>query len=761
MEQLVDNRYEIVRTIGSGGMADVFLAHDNVLDRDVALKVMNSRYARDDEFVERFRREAQSAAALSHPNIVSIYDRGESEDGTYYIAMEYLSGGTLKDRVLKRGALPPKTAASVAAQIAEALKAAHSRGVVHRDIKPHNILITEAGDIKVTDFGIARAASSSTMTKTGAVMGTAHYISPEQAMGESVGPASDLYSLGVLLYEMLTGELPFDADTPIGIAMQHVNGTPNPPREVNPEVPAGLNAVVVKLLQKDPEDRYPSDEALIEDLERIARGGSPTSAAATQVMNGLDRTSVLAAGANSQTRAMTSPSVTRENERPQKRRRRRFLPAFLILLLLALLGLGGYSLLSGAGAPETNEAPQAAELEVPDLSGLTLEEARGDQAGQRFDITQGGEENSPEARGTILDQDPASGETLTEGSEIQVTTASGSNSVPEVVDLTQENATQDVQDAGFEVQVEVRESDEADSGRVLSQNPGGGSNEEVGSAITVTVGSGPGLVSVPDIPVGSTQTDGTSILQNAGLSLGNVTEMASSTVAEGGVIDQSPNPGEEVEEGSAVDIVVSSGPEQVEVPDVTGQDLDSALATLGGLGLGYTPVGVESDVPEGTVISTDPVGGTMIDFDENAIVTVTYSLGVAQQEPVVTPSPTPAPTDDSGASDDDGVADDVSGSGGSSDDSDQDDGGERPSVETPPPSPRDDANGNDGGSGQPSSGRQPGAQRPGSAGGTGSGDRSSQTEEAQGSLREQLVPTLSEAEDEEGSSSSREGQILS
>lgn len=761
MEQLVDNRYEIVRTIGSGGMADVFLAHDNVLDRDVALKVMNSRYARDDEFVERFRREAQSAAALSHPNIVSIYDRGESEDGTYYIAMEYLSGGTLKDRVLKRGALPPKTAASVAAQIAEALKAAHSRGVVHRDIKPHNILITEAGDIKVTDFGIARAASSSTMTKTGAVMGTAHYISPEQAMGESVGPASDLYSLGVLLYEMLTGELPFDADTPIGIAMQHVNGTPNPPREVNPEVPAGLNAVVVKLLQKDPEDRYPSDEALIEDLERIARGGSPTSAAATQVMNGLDRTSVLAAGANSQTRAMTSPSVTRENERPQKRRRRRFLPAFLILLLLALLGLGGYSLLSGAGAPETNEAPQAAELEVPDLSGLTLEEARGDQAGQRFDITQGGEENSPEARGTILDQDPTSGETLTEGSEIQVTTASGSNSVPEVVDLTQENATQDVQDAGFEVQVEARESDEADSGRVLSQNPGGGSNEEVGSAITVTVGSGPGLVSVPDIPVGSTQTDGTSILQNAGLSLGNVTEMASSTVAEGGVIDQSPNPGEEVEEGSAVDIVVSSGPEQVEVPDVTGQDLDSALATLGGLGLGYTPVGVESDVPEGTVISTDPVGGTMIDFDENAIVTVTYSLGVAQQEPVVTPSPTPAPTDDSGASDDDGVADDVSGSGGSSDDSDQDDGGETPSVETPPPSPRDDANGNDGGSGQPSSGRQPGAQRPGSAGGTGSGSRSSQTEEAQSSLREQLVPTLSEAEDEEGSSSSREGQILS
>ena len=208
MQQLVDNRYRLVRPLGSGGMADVFLAHDSILDRDVALKVMSTRYASDDEFVERFKREAQSAAALTHPNIVSIFDRGASEDGTYYIAMEYLSGGTLKDRIMRKGALPARTAAAVALQIAEALQAAHERGVIHRDIKPHNILITESGDVKVTDFGIARAASSSTMTRTGSILGTAHYISPEQAMGEHVGPSSDLYSLGVVLYEMLTGELP-------------------------------------------------------------------------------------------------------------------------------------------------------------------------------------------------------------------------------------------------------------------------------------------------------------------------------------------------------------------------------------------------------------------------------------------------------------------------------------------------------------------------------------------------------------------------
>src|SRR5919112_1780236 len=235
-------------------MADVYLAHDDILDRDVALKVMSSRYASDEEFVERFKREAQSAAALSHPNIVSIFDRGESEDGTYYIAMEYL---------------PARTAAAVALQMAEALRAAHERDVIHRDIKPHNILITGLGDVKVTDFGIARAAASSTMTRTGHILGTAHYISPEQAMGEPVGPASDLYSLGVVLYEMLTGELPFDADTPLGIAMKHVNGHLRPPKELNPSVPDGINAITLRLLSKNPEDRYTSDSELIEDLERV------------------------------------------------------------------------------------------------------------------------------------------------------------------------------------------------------------------------------------------------------------------------------------------------------------------------------------------------------------------------------------------------------------------------------------------------------------------------------------------------------------
>jgi serine/threonine-protein kinase len=274
-ENTVDGRYVLAESLGSGGMAEVYLAHDDVLDRSVALKVMSGRYADDEEFVERFKREAQSAAALSHPNIVSIYDRGEAEDGTYYIAMEYLPGGTLKDRILKRGALAPRTAAAVALQIAEALRAAHAAGVVHRDIKPHNVLVTDTGDIKVGDFGIARAATSSTMTRTGSILGTAHYISPEQAMGEPVGQGSDLYSLGVVLYEMLTGTLPYDAETSIGIAMKHVNGHLVPPRELNPEVPEGINAVTTKLLAKSPEERYADADELIEDLERVLEGFEP------------------------------------------------------------------------------------------------------------------------------------------------------------------------------------------------------------------------------------------------------------------------------------------------------------------------------------------------------------------------------------------------------------------------------------------------------------------------------------------------------
>jgi serine/threonine protein kinase len=279
---IVDSRYVLGRSLGNGGMGEVYLAHDEVLDRDVALKVLRSRYAGDEEFAGRFLREARSAAGLSHPNIVQVYDRGETEDGISYIAMEYVPGGTLKDRIDGRAPIGTREAARMAARISLALEAAHERGVIHRDIKPQNVLVTPSGDLKVTDFGIARAASAVTSSASSIVFGTAAYISPEQAMGEPVGPASDLYSLGVVLYEMLTGELPYTADNSIAVCMKHVTEPLRPPMALNPAIPGPMNALVVKLLAKNPADRYASAAELLTDLERVGEGLPLVAEATTQ-----------------------------------------------------------------------------------------------------------------------------------------------------------------------------------------------------------------------------------------------------------------------------------------------------------------------------------------------------------------------------------------------------------------------------------------------------------------------------------------------
>ena len=610
-------------------MAEVFLAHDDILDRDVALKVMSGRYADDDEFVERFRREAQSAAALSHPNIVSIFDRGEAEDGTYYIAMEYLPGGTLKDRILKRGALPPRTAAAVALQIAEALRAAHDRDVIHRDIKPHNILITASGDVKVTDFGIARATSSSAMTRTGHILGTAHYISPEQAMGEPVGPASDLYSLGVVLYEMLTGEMPFDADTPLGIAMKHVNGRLVPPQELNAEVPDGINAITMKLLAKDPKDRYASDAELTEDLGRVIAGLDPTGAT-TEMM-----TSAMPAA----TRVAPPP----RSVRPENKRRGVWplVLALLALLIAAPLAWAGYNLVQDA-----RQEPPPTLISVPDLVGRTVEGAERD-LGDDFRIETTAEKEGKAPVGTILSQEPEDGEAQ-EGSTISVEVVG--TQVADVPDVTGEGrdaAEEALSDAGFEVSTEEKESTLENEGLVTGQEPGAGETIERGAEVAITVGTGPDTVDVPDVTGGSLE-DAEALLEDSGLALGEVVEDYSDTVPADSIISQDPADGEDVEPDTEVAVTVSLGVEQVEIPEVYGATVEEAQALLSGVGINSDPVvsSLPQEEAEGIALETDPATGALV--EPGSTVILYYSAGPPEPT-VASPEPdasTPQEEDD-------------------------------------------------------------------------------------------------------------------
>jgi eukaryotic-like serine/threonine-protein kinase len=636
VQQLVDNRYRLVKSLGSGGMADVYLAHDDILDRDVALKVMSSRYASDEEFVERFKREAQSAAALSHPNIVSIFDRGESEDGTYYIAMEYLPGGTLKNRIVKRGALPARTAAAVALQMAEALRAAHERDVIHRDIKPHNILITGLGDVKVTDFGIARAAASSTMTRTGHILGTAHYISPEQAMGEPVGPASDLYSLGIVLYEMLTGELPFDADTPLGIAMKHVNGHLRQPKELNPTVPDGINAITLRLLAKNPEDRYASDSELIEDLERVCAGLDPSGATTEMMPHAVAAT----------TRLKPPPPPQRVGRKKLRRRRAApLLLALLVLLILAALAWAGYILLQAG-----NAAPQ---IGVPDLVGMSLDGAR-EKVGDDFEVEVAKSVSGERPVDTILGQSPSTGK-AEKGSTISVNVVGTRVSdVPDVVGSGRSESERVLKAAGFEVEVDEQESSFDDQNRVMGQDPSGGTRAEVGSGVTIAVGTGPSSVPVPWL-YGNTPAQAESVLQGAGLRLGSRSRDYNSDVAEGSIYFQNPSRGENVEPGTAVDVAVSLGPEQVDVPEVYGLSVDAAQTALSNAGLNSTPIEVKGDEPAGTALATDPGVGAML--DPGSTVSLFYSAGpppATTASSDASPSPNSEPSQRSGAPQDEG-----------------------------------------------------------------------------------------------------------
>ena len=616
--QVYSGRYEIVEHLARGGMAEVYVAYDQLLDRRVALKVLFPEFAADRSFVERFRREARSAAGLNHHNVVSVYDTGE-EDGTYFIVMEYVEGRTLRDIIRSEGPLLPQRAADIGADIAAALAFAHRHGVVHRDVKPGNVLIDRAGRVKVTDFGIARAGDmQENLTQTGAVMGTATYFSPEQAQGGAIDPRSDVYSLGVVLYEMVTGRPPFSGDSPVAIAYQHVRETPAPPSSVNPDVPPDFEACVLKCLAKNPANRYASADDLRADLIRFGQGQRvraepvlvPPLPDATAVTPALDATRVI-----SQTRAGT----VLPEDTPARSGTGRYVA--LLLVLLGVLGLLLWLLGSQLGLFDK----AATRVTVPTVVSLTEDQARNRLEAKGFKVKVQRAANDTATAGTVYDQSPAADVKADKGSEVTIFVSSGAAplKVPDVVGQDEGAARAALGRAGFtNVSVTPRADNTAPAGRVLDQDPKGNAEAAKDAPVTLIVSSGRDKVVVPDVR-GRDLADAANLLGQSGFP-STTRNQASDTVAAGKVITTDPPAGQRVDRNSLVTIVVSTGSETAAVPNVVGESQAQATADLqrAGFGVDVKSKPAQNDSEIGNVVKQDPAPDTKATKGSTVTITV-------------------------------------------------------------------------------------------------------------------------------------------
>ncbi|MEA2450564.1 MAG: eukaryotic-like serine/threonine-protein kinase [Thermoleophilaceae bacterium] len=604
---IVDGRYRVQRRIGSGGMADVYLADDSQLGREVALKVLHRRFARDREFVERFRREASAAAGLQHPNVVSVFDRGEY-DGTYYIAMEYLPGRTLKDLIREEAPLDQQRVIGLAIQILQAAAFAHRRGVIHRDFKPHNVIVGPDDRLKVTDFGIARAGASE-MTETGSIMGTAQYLSPEQAQGQRVGAPSDLYSIGIVLYEMLAGRVPFGGDSAVSIALKHVSDVPPRLRDLRPDVHPRLEQAVGRALLKDPAQRYASADEFIAALEQ-----------ARAAMSSGDN------GAPVGTSTWVPPVIPDDDERDQRGARWPW-----ILLVLLLLGL-----VAAAAILQPWSGP--AQRTVPTVVGATAKRAKAVLSKAGFRVKTHGVE-SEETPGRVVAQDPGGGTKVDEHSTVDLAVSSGPGRqlVPSVANLPARQAQRELNAAGFKVTQDVQPSTTVADGLAIRTSPKEGKYAPKGANVRLIVSSGPPPVTVPSV-IGQDKNDARATLEDAGLQV--IVQPADSNETKDQVIGQDPGGGTSVDQGSRVTLTVSRGPQKVDVPDVVGDDVNSAKATLESAGFKVSVKQVPSTEVEGTVIGQSPNGGARAIEGSSVTLTVAKAQNGASggtQPPDTTP----------------------------------------------------------------------------------------------------------------------------
>jgi serine/threonine-protein kinase len=607
---IVDNRYRVLRRIGSGGMADVWLAEDTHLQRQVALKVLHRRYLQDAEFVGRFQREAEHAAGLQHPNIVAVFDRG-SDDGVNYIAMRYVQGPTLKE-LIDRG-LSPDQAVALVRQVLEGARFAHRNGIVHRDLKPQNVIVDEEGKAVVTDFGIARAGISD-ITQTGSVMGTPQYLSPEQAQGFEVTPVSDLYSIGVILYEALTRRVPFEADSAVAVAMKQVSEVPQRPSSINPAVSPALDAVVMRALEKEPGQRFQSADAFIAALDAALKDpgvaqGTAAFAAAPPVV-----------------------AVPEEERLEDERRRNWWLWGALVAAILIGILVG----LALTRDTSTN---------VPNVTNKQLEFAITQLESKGFSVGKESYVNRSVPRNTVLEQDPLPGSADEDCSfltffcskptvDLTISAGPGQGQVPSTAGLTEAAATKRVEVAEFEVEVERVNSDAVEEGLVIRSEPGGGNTATKGSTVTLFVSRGPKLVKVP-VLVGAQRETAVQRLRSNGLEA-SVSEEESSE-PKGRVIRQSPDAGSRVEPGSTVAIVVSKGEEaeeEAQVPNVIGRERREAVEAIRAAGL--TPNVEEEETPVegkvGRVIDQFPPPGQEVEPGSTVTITVGKATAGSAEE---------------------------------------------------------------------------------------------------------------------------------
>ena len=551
--RLLGNRYEILENIGNGGMATVYKAKCHVLNRYVAVKVLRDEFTTDEEFVKRFNTEAQSAASLTHPNIVSVYDVG-SEGDIHYIVMELIKGKTLKEIINEDGALSWKWSVNVAIQIASALETAHKNNIIHRDIKPHNIIITEDGIAKVTDFGIAKAVSNSTITAFGTTIGSVHYFSPEHARGGYTDAKSDLYSLGVVLYEMVTGQVPFNADTPVSVALKHMQEIPKEPMELNPNVPKAVNDIIMKAMQKDTNLRYQNATEMLRDLSKALKNPNGDFVVTEKQEDfPTQRISTI------YDKSEEAPSRRNNENKKEDGKLKTFIKNHKALSLV----LGGI-LLFVITILITNlviKLVTKADVQIPDVVGMEQTEAQKTIEDAKLKYEKKSEEyNKDVPAGYIISQDPGymPNYNVKEGSTISVVVSLGQNlvKVPKVTGLTQDDATKQLEDLGLVVNVEETYSSKVEAGYVIEQSVKENEEIDAGESITIKVSKGTEKVTVPDL-TGKTESEAKTAIKDAGLKLKTVVTTEDKTKEDGVVVKQSLEAGKDVEKNATITITVN------------------------------------------------------------------------------------------------------------------------------------------------------------------------------------------------------------